>query len=225
MRQIFKYMHLSDKLTKDAGAEHINHAPGALKVEAVDPKPWEYHMRKEAYDNSVASGRTPKKVSDTKGWGNHSRKDYSWLQKAPHEQYLKEVAGHGHNGAYPLEEIKVNGKYIHIDDDPHTGKYEDHPFDNHPIMRKFHVSNNSAEFKGDRFRKYLESVGDYNRSDHMDRYYDKHDKLRELDPDGYGLRGSKKSDAIHNPVEVPLAIEEFLAEKEARKKARRKTKD
>ncbi len=198
--QIFKYMHLLHKLTDDGG---IDHTGGSMKVEAIDPKPWERSYYSEE------SGRSSS--TNTKGWA-RSMKDYSWLRGAPHGSYKKEVKTHGHNGAYPLEQIKINDKHIHIDDiDEHTGKYEPHPFDHHPVMS--HYKKPAKDFSEDHYDEYLGHVDKYHdEGGHMDAYFDKHEALQQKDPDAYGLRGSKVSDPIHEAVETPLSLEDEIAE-------------
>jgi len=198
--QIFKYMHLLHKLTDDGG---IDHTGGHLKVDAIDPKPWERSHYSEENGRSSST--------NTKGWA-RSMKDYSWLQSAPHHSYKKEVKTHGHNGAYPLEQIKVNDKYLHIDDiDESTGKYEPHPLDHHPILS--HYKKPSKDFSEDHYNDYLSSVDKYHDEDgHMDAYFDKHEALSQKDPEAYSARGSKVSDPVHDPHPTPLSLEDEIAE-------------
>jgi len=197
--QIFKYMHMINKLTDDGGVDHTN---GSLKVEAVDPKPWE----RNHYQNKNAAGKFS---TNTKGWSRGGlTSDYSWLQQAPHDSHRKEISVHGHNGAYPLEQIKVNGKYLHIGDhDDTTNTFESHPLDNHPIMS--HYKKAPKDFNEENYNKYLDSVDKYHDEEgHMDAYFDKHEALQNKDPEAYAARGINPSEPIHAAVENPLSLEE-----------------
>ena len=133
MRKIFKTMHIIDKATRDGLNDHTQ---GRLKVEAIDPKPWERN------NYQTTKGDSTKYSTDTRGWSRHKdSQTYDYLRMAPHADKgyqgdglgAAEVKTHGHNKAYPLEEIKVNGKYLHIEDVEHSGEHTEHPFDSHPI--------------------------------------------------------------------------------------------
>ena len=197
MRQIFKTMHLVNKFTKNGVNQY---SPIPLEISAVDPKPWE----RSKYLNDKGE---PKNI-DTKGWGNHgANQDYEWLQQAPHPDskkpgdgiYKNEVSKHGHNKAYPLEEIKVNGKYIDVNEDvDHKGGFEAHALDSHPI-----------------YGVYKKKPSDYNSKDHAD-YFDSRDKFHNDESGGKAQfkakmanmtkeelanRGTNKSKPVHNEVE------------------------
>ncbi len=190
MAQIFKMMHMADKLTKDG---YNDHSGGKLKIEAIDPKPWERSYFKDKKDNG-------KFKTDTKGWGRGPTKEgYSFLRGAPHESYKGEIATHGHNKAYPLNEIKVNGKYLHIDDsnDKTNNAYEPHPFDSHPIMS--HYKRSPKAHDSISHDKYLKEYDDFHADGGgMDKYFD---LIESRDPVEHEARGSKKSDPVHKDIE------------------------
>lgn len=179
MKKIMKILHMGQKLTRD-GKNH--HARGKLDIEAIDPKPWE----RQAYLNVGASG----KMSDTKGFG-RDRSDYSYLRGAPHESYGDETKAHGHTQAYPLNKIKVNGKYLHIDDVEPTDEHVPHVFDDHPIMK--HYKTSPKNFTSQNQTEYLESVDAF--QDNIDQYLDSLDLI-----EGYDDRGINLPDAIHKPL-------------------------
>lgn len=188
MKKIFQIMHMTDKMTRDGLNDHSH---GKLKVEAVDPKPWEragYTKKNE---------KTGKFSTDTKGWGRHGS-DYSWLRDKPHDSYDKETDIHGHKDAYPLEHIKVNGRYIDIDDVDHTGKHESHPFDHHPIMEHYKAAPGTDPNKHhteEKHAKYLEAHDAYHDSEHMENYWNKVDE-----------RGDKHYNRGADPSESPHAF-------------------
>jgi len=189
MRQIFKTMHLADKITKDGVTDHTG---GRLKIEAVDPKPWE----RSAYTNKNDAGKFK---TDTQGWKRHgSNINYDWLRQAPHESYKDEVSRHGHNKAYPLEEIKVNGKYLDIDSVEDPSSNSSHPFDSHPIFQ--HYNESPSSHNSEKKSKYLEAREKFhNDSEGGKAQY--RAKLANMSKEDYANRGSNKADAVHKDVE------------------------
>lgn len=191
MKKIFQIMHMSEKLTRDGLNDHSG---GKLKIDAIDPKPWE----RSGYSN--ISEKTGKFSTDTKGWSRLSN-NYAWLRGTPYNKgsYGKETEAHGHNQAYPLNQIKVNGKHLHIDDVEQTSDYVPHEFDEHPIM-KFYKGSPSSH-NAQKQQEYLESIDTY--SDNMDAFLDRIDVI-----EGYDDRGINLPDAIHAPL---LSAEESQA--------------
>lgn len=190
MRQIFKTMHMIDKITKDSVNDHTG---GRLKVEAVDPKPWE----RSGYQNKNDQGKFK---TDTQGWKRHGAQiSYDWLRDAPHESYKDEIKRHGHNKAYPLEEITVNDKHIHVDPDAeYTGKYESHPFDEHPIFKYYNQSPSAhtPEHKA----KYLEERQQFHENPEGGKAKYR-EKLAGMSKEDFANFGSKKADPIHPHIE------------------------
>lgn len=186
MKKIFEIKHMSEKMTRDGLHDHSS---GKLNIEAVDPKPWE----RSGYANEKSPGKFS---TDTKGWARHGS-NYSWLRGAPHGSYEKETKVHGHDQAYPIEEMKVNGKYIHIDDDiDNGGKHVNHPFDSHPIMS--HFKGSPTAHTSDKHAEYLKAADAFNdEGGGADAYFD---SIESRDPEAHAARGSKKADAIHAPL-------------------------
>jgi hypothetical protein len=190
-QQLFNMMHMSEKLTRNGLNDHSG---GKLKVEAIDPKPWE---------RSGYSGKNPetgKFSTDTKGWSRNGSDYASWLQGAPHEAYGKETDVHGHKGAYPLEEIKVNGKYLDINPEAEVKGFVPHEFDSHPIMSNY--KNSPAEHTPEKHEQYLKAHDLYQDSPHMDSYFNRQEAM---DPKALASRGSVKSEPVHAPVVAPVA--------------------
>jgi hypothetical protein len=138
--KLFKIMHLAHKITKDKQGDH---SEGALKVENADPKPWERtHYKPESEGGSV-----------TDGWKRKGGEYSKWLSAHPHSDYvekLKDKDAIDHHGKpYPLEDIKINGKYIDIDPNVQVPKVSkkgprgviqdmvSHEFDKHPIFKHY----------------------------------------------------------------------------------------
>lgn len=185
MRKIFEINHMADKLTRDGLNDHSG---GKLKVEGVDPKPWE----RKKYSDMKDDGKF---VTDTKGWARHGS-DYSFLRESPHESHKKEVKAHGHNKAYPLEEMSVNGKPIHIEDDLKSpGKFVDHPFDSHPIMK--HYARSPKEHSAELHSQYMDEHEGYG-NEGINKYFDMIDAR---DPQKQALRGTIKAKPVHKEVE------------------------
>jgi hypothetical protein len=218
--KVFKIMHMTNKLTDDGG---VNHSNGALSVESVCPKPWERNNFTTMKENKKGG---KKYSTDTKGWSRPVPKNIDWLQYTPHHSHDKETDVHQHKGAYPFEQIKVNGKHIHVEDnDNTTSEFEAHPFDAHPIMENYNKAPRS--FDEDSYKDYIESHDKYHDEDHMDKYFDKHEALQEQNPEEYAARGSKASDPVHgDPIQKPDAAsfkEETLTSKPGTDKAETKT--
>jgi hypothetical protein len=188
MLKIHKIMHMADKITKDGLNDHSN---GKLKLDAPDVKPWE----RSKYSNKNPQGKF---TTDTKGWGRQGS-DYSYLRGNPHESYSKETNVHGHKGPYPLEQIKINGKYLDIDtsDIKDKNSHDPHIFDDHPIMS--HYSRSPKDHSSDRHAEYLAAHDDYHADNGpMDKYFD---RLESMDPEKLKSRGLKPSDTVHKPID------------------------
>lgn len=199
------------------------HSDGKLDVSAVSPTPWERNAKTNKYDEDSpmvqAGKRSPGQfVTDTKGW-NYKGKDYSFLQQPPHESHIKEVRRHGHNDAYPMEETRVNGKYITVDDvDPNDVKgYVAHEFDSHPIME--HGKQPAGKRTPEDDQRYDTEAMAYDESPHMDKYFDRHDALREADPEAYETRGLNVSKPVHKKTNNPLDLSKPTNEKKSNKKS------
>ena len=206
-KQAFRLMNLADTAQK--------HSHGKLNIDFVSTQPWERSKLTNTYDKShpkVQEGKYKEGDFTTKTKGlNYKGSDYSWLQQAPHESYKKEVKRHGHNGAYPFEQIKVNGKHIHVDDDVSSSGYEPHEFDHHPIMN--HFEDSVKHRTPERDQAYVEAKSKYYDEDpHVNNFFDRHEKMSAADPEGYKARGSKASNPVHNPVDKPLTIEDVQKE-------------
>lgn len=197
MGRFFKTVHMIHKIAHDANK---NHTPDrSLSISVVDPKPWERHN----YLNLGKKGVTdPYKqdyyASDTEGW-KRELSDYSWLQKEPHHSYVKEIHGHGHSGAYPLEETKIDGKHIDIDDnDKYTGKYTPHAFDSHPVLDIFKTP--SEKLSGQDAVKFMMDSMNFDKNN-LREFMDQHNPH----PD----RGAVKSAPAHESVK-PLDIQSHI---------------
>lgn len=195
-KHAFRLMHLADK------AQH--HSEGKLHVDFVDPKPWEANSLKDS--------------TWTKGVG-YRGNDFSFLQKPPSTSYkgpgskfnpnkepiyVKELQRHGHLGAYPFEHIRVNGKYIHVDDEVDMKGFEPHPMDHHPIMKVVEGggSNWTSKRTPEHDKKYTEDRDKYyNEHPHIQSFYEKHAALKEKDPEAYAKRGSAPSSPVHPEIE------------------------
>lgn len=204
-RQAFNLMNMADRAQK--------HSQGKLSFEHVSPHAWERNKVNATYDEDhpkVKEGKYRPGAFKTKTKGlNYKGTDFSHLQSAPHESFKREIKRHGHNKAYPFNQIKVNGKHIVIEDvDPSELKdYEEHPFDHHPVMEHYSVS--SKNRTADQDKSYFEAKNKYyNESPHIDSFFDRHEKLEQLDPLGYQKRGLEPSKPVHPEIEG-LSLEDI----------------
>lgn len=176
--QLFKIMHLAHKAAPKSD--------GNLDVEAPSPSPWSQHTYGPSTHNRV--------------W-DHMGKDYSFLQKPPHEKYRDQAEKHGHMGAYPLENIRVNGKYLDIEDmQPGSVQgYKGHVFDSHPIFKHYKGDAPSAE--------YAKEHEAFDVSPAIDTFYDQQDAKKQTNPEAFANRGVTPSQPVHKQVEMPPKAE------------------
>jgi hypothetical protein len=185
-KQAFRLMNLADTVQK--------HSKGKLSIDYVPTHPWERNKFLNTYGEDhqkVQEGKYKPGDFTTKTKGlNFKGNDFSWLQQPPHESYKKEIKRHGHNDAYPFEQIKVNGKYIHIDDDVEDFyKFDNHEFDHHPIMS--HFEDSIKHRTPERDREYIDQKSKYyDEDEHLGNYFDRHEEMETNDPEGYAKRGS-----------------------------------
>ena len=219
-RKIFDIVDMSRRLE--------DHSNGKLKVSAVPVQPWERHTKSDTFgqkmdrlksaknagqqlspkdeewlsDNPVTRGKknSDQFINDTKGWG-YTDSDFSFLQKAPHSDKtsLNEVRKTGHAGAYPLEHIAVNGKYVDVEPIEQQDTFKSHPFDSHPIMSHYSVSpKNRTPEKDAEYRKQYE---DFQSSPELDGFFSSQEARESKDPQAFSQRGSSKSQPVHKQVD------------------------
>lgn len=197
-KQAFRLMNLADRVQKHTG--------GKLSFEHVSPHAWERNkqsmQQRYAEDHpKVKEGKY--KPGDftikTKGL-NYGGSDFSHLAQPPFtgkDSYKKEIERHGHNKAYPFEHIRVNGKYIPIDEnvDISTG-YKKHPFDYHPIVGHFDDPAHSRTPEKD--QRYIAERDKYlNEHPHIADFFNRHAELEQKDPKAYAERGLKPGSPVH----------------------------
>ena len=208
-KKIFDNMHLAHKLDRATN--------GLMGVEAADVKAWERSSKSNRVteDSKQYKGRGGKKDSgeystDTIGWGLNSN-DYSFLSNAPHHSHVHEIKGHqakhdaeetgiDFSGGYPLEHIKMGGKYVDVHAvEGDKDLYDPHFFDEHPIW---------SHYKEPKKNRTYERDTQFNK-EHAD-FLDKHGenfinaaiKMSEDNPD----RGSKPSASVHGKHASPLDL-------------------
>lgn len=189
-RQAFKLMNMADIAQKHSG--------GKLSIEHVSPHPWERNKFTSQYDAAhpkVQEGKYKPGdfVTKTKGL-NYKGTDFSFLNQAPHESYKSEIKRHGHNGAYPFEQIRINGKYIPVDEKVDLKGYEEHPFDRHPIMNHFDTSAKNRKPEED--QQYVQQRDAfYNESPHIGKFWEGHEQRSAANPEAYS--GEQAAAPVH----------------------------
>jgi hypothetical protein len=227
-RQAFRVLHMAHRAHKHSIDETTGEPK--LNVSYVGIQPWERHAKQNTYNESHEKVQANKykpgeHVNQTKGLAySQKNKSHDFLNKAPHESELhhlytyENLGGHKspeHAGkAYPFEQIKINDKYIPIDDDVKLKSwFEPHPFDHHPIMEKQKGLDNKPYFAGEMPPQHRSPEHDeqymqkkeqyYNEDPHIDKWYSQHEELRAKDPAAYATRGSTPSKPVHeNPETV-----------------------
>ena len=195
-KQIYRIVDMADQAQK--------HSNGKLHMDAVSPHPWERNAKQNTYSEDhplVQSGdyKPGDFVTKTKGW-RHRGSNFDFLRQAPDKSYANEVRKHGNNKAYPLEQMRVNGKYVDVQDIPkdQLKGYEEHPFDKHPIMEHFEKPVGKRTPEDD--AQWSKQHEEYGSSPHMDKYYDMEEAKEKSNPDEYAQRGSKPSLPVHDEV-------------------------
>jgi hypothetical protein len=143
-------------------------------------------------------------------------KDFSWLQNPPHSSRSNEIFSkphtsiekedgttehHFHNGAFPMEHVKINGRHIPIEDDIDVshGHFSPHAFDMHPIMSTFdesaslHTPEKASSYQ-DKLSRFHDSVWGQNLLT----------KLGDFISPEHGLtRGATVHKQVANPLQKP----------------------
>ena len=192
VKQLFKIMHMGQKITKDKEAVSEkdpsgDHTRGKLKIEAPDVHPWE----RTHYGREMNSSGKKRKM-ETKGFGRSDGDIHEWLQGSPDTELHPKSKKH-EGKPYPLEEIKINGKYLDIDPNiktPEKASIVLHEFDSHPIMG---VYKQKGEDHAPNHDKYLNDISTYEDSPLIDSMYD---RLESFSP----TRGSAPSSVINTPI-------------------------
>lgn len=198
MSAIHKTMFMLNKLTKD-GKE--NHTGGEINVEAPNPMHWEERAKDGTTSDTYGWGAVYKGTNNfdhmrqapIKGRSDAEKSDGS-IKKYKKDRNYTKIKGHGHNKAYPLEEITINGKHVHIDDDiESTTDFQSHPFDSHPIIS--HGIRPQGSHSDEHQAKYMSEYDAFHdEGSDADQYYD---RIEARDPDEHEARGSSKSDPVH----------------------------
>lgn len=192
MKSFYKIINLAHRASK--------HSNGKLDISAVPPNAWERNSKLSTYDDDhplVLSGTKEsggfKNV--VKGWG-YKGSNFSFLQGEPHGSYEKEASKYSGKGGYPLEEVKVNNRYIHIEDNPDIAHgHEKHEFDFHPIMT--HGAHATHKRSADDDISYVNDALNFESGPRMQSYFERHSSMQEKDPEAYASRGISASAPVH----------------------------
>ena len=104
---------------------------------------------------------------------------------------------HGHSGAYPVEELVVNDKHVHVEDKEPTNLFTPHSFDSHPVMEHYNTppKNHGSEQHSNYLDDHKSFHGD---NGGVDQYFD---SIEQRDPTEHEARGQKKASPIHGEVD------------------------
>jgi hypothetical protein len=190
------------------------HSHGKLQADMVDIKPWErtHPSRSETFadriardpeyakENPVTRGKKLPHhfVNDTVGFSFKPKgNDWSFLQNDPHESYKNDTLKTGHQGAYPMEHTKINGKYIPIEDveDLHDANMS-HPFDKHPIME--HYGESVKKRSPERDSQYIAQRNAYMDSPNVEKHLEHYENLH--NEGKLETRGSSVGEPVHGDL-------------------------
>lgn len=204
-QQFVRYGHLAHKISRDA--------PGLMDMDAPDLQPWQ-HGQPHFVDPSKGSGQ------NLTGWKSHSdvsknKGDFSWMRGAPHSARAKEVfakphskdeAGNPqyHDGPYPMEHAKINGKHVSL----HEGAEGEHPMDSHPIMKVFHHSDTKhGAYEASKYQNDLASYLSSPKAEEASNLLE-----RAMDPEAGKKPGPSVHDSMKNPPKLARTVGERLSQ-------------
>lgn len=156
---------------------HIRHEPGAYELSTVSPHPWQHNVSDRHRGLDVG------RLSDRE-WNNlyggaskeptYPSRNYDHLNMAPPSSihHHREVKGQHENSAYPFEKTRIGGAYIPIDHDiENPGKFEEHPFDRHPVMQHAEIpAHKFGPHGGPLHQQYLKGEEEFANSPHFDKF-------------------------------------------------------
>ncbi len=216
-------MHLAD-----LAARASKHSLGKLNFDHVPTHAWE--MNETSAHQRVNQHGQKKYADDQQGLKrrlqNKDSKDpqkrftnYGYLMMNPHDSYANKGKLRGHQGQYPFEEMKVNDKHVHIDQDtPASDKYEPHPFDSHPLFGKEGKDaawERSESNRSDADReKYAQALSSWHEHPHFDKWLGDQEALETKDPKAYAERGNTPGKLLDGVAKGQPAKAEPSSEKE-----------
>lgn len=182
------------------GLRAQNHSNGQLNIEAPDIKPWERNAYTATKDGETGHQQ---KHYNTATKGFHTKAaGHDWMRKPPHWSYKGDPTAEKYKDQpYPMHDVKVNGKYLHIEDHEPISDYQPHEFDSHPVMA--HVNRSDLHIKDEDRQKYIDEHHGWEEHPHALSWAERHEKMAEEDPEGYMARGSKPSMNAHHDFALP----------------------
>lgn len=155
------------------GVNNLNITSGDSR-EVTSPHPWERNylgsLKKKGGGRQTVTSGWEALPNSGKMYPNHR-----YLEMAPHKEFAKSH----HGEAYPFHEIKVNGKYVNIEDLPPSTEYEPHVFDSHPAFEhshsdQTHFANMKPVPAGDRNISVVDNLNDAKVDDFVNKHEDWH---------------------------------------------------
>lgn len=181
------------------------HSGGKLKIDAADFKPWDQNNFPK---HRKGDGKKRTDYTQAKGWhtmkGNNGEALLDSMLRGPHWSYEhsdSRTFNKYKDQAYPIHDVKVNGKYLHIDD---THQYDaneanhSHEFDSHPIHDI--IMHSDDKLGADKRQKFLDSHHDFHTGEDggQKQWISRHRDLMQND-ENYNSRG----------IEAGKGLEEF----------------
>lgn len=137
MSQVMRLLNFGSRMGShsytDHNGDHVE-ASDKLNLEAVPDQPWQKWSQQQPKGNFGVILKKPSEKSN-----------YNHLRGSPHghKDYAMEIDNHRKRGndftsGWPVEQTKVNGKYIDIDHDMESPSvYKEHAFDSHPVLEYY----------------------------------------------------------------------------------------
>jgi len=194
MAQVMKLLNFGTRLGNHSYKGHDDsHREGRekLNVEAVPDQPWQKQALQMPPGNFGRHIKNPQE-------GNN----YAALRGSPHghKKYAIEINNHlkegnDYTGAWPVEKIKVNDKYINVNDIESPGKYTPHEFDSHPAIE--YVSKPQHKMTDEDHHDFIKRAMEWHSPDNPEvhKWFDK----QEENPTAHGR--DEPSDPVHKELD------------------------
>lgn len=199
LSQVVNLMHLANKLhTISGGKIRVGSGDDGYGSAGpmVQPSSWEMNYTS---DKRTPDGRLHQLP---KGWGRDTSKadsmfpDYRFLEMAPHPSSNRSDVKKHTDQAYPFHELRVNDKYVHIEDKPHqAGEFTPHEFDSHPVVGHHDIE--QKRFGEPQKQSYKNQYMDFEHGGQAEKWLTRHEAESYADPEKYFSRGSEPSAPIH----------------------------
>lgn len=192
--------------------KNITYAEAMANDPEYKEKVLNWHKRPDS------NGRPHKALINPSGWkivdsgfdiwreqDHAKKKGWDFLRKNPDPRMAYQAAKEGHRGAYPMERVKINNRFIPISEVENLyDENQEHPFDKHPILKEKQKDKPryKVSIRGTGNQDHIDydnEMLDYLGSDHYNSFYE---KLFSKDPEHLKKLESTPGAPVHGDSTV-----------------------